>query len=91
MRLRLPNLLAAATLFAAPVLAAQAQTGAVAIPGTGVPALPPNASGTITYQSSGGTTRSGEVTVFHGTGSTTTVTFGSSGPPRETAGPSAGR
>src|SRR5437870_3552938 len=67
--------LAAAALLAATPLGALAQN-ASSLTGPNGPLVIPNGSGTITYQSSGGTeTAPGGTTVFHGTGSTTTVTF----------------
>jgi hypothetical protein len=76
MRTALPKLLAAAMLLAAP-MAAHAQTGSAAVPGINGPLVLPNGSGTVTYQSSGGTSLGNGVTVFHGTGRTETITFGS--------------
>lgn len=80
MRSTLLTALAAAMLLGAAPLAAQAQSGMVAVPGAGGPLmLPPNGSGTVIYQSSGGTNVENGVTVFHGSGRTETVTFGSFG------------
>ena len=77
--------LIAALLVAAP-LAALAQDASGLIGPNGPLALP-STSGTVTYQTSGGTeVAPGGTTVFHGTGSTTTMTFaGTRTPPSPTA------
>ncbi|HEX3537095.1 MAG TPA: hypothetical protein VHU15_10025 [Stellaceae bacterium] len=65
---------AAAFLTASPLGAFAQNTGGLT--GPNGPLAIPNGSGTLTYQSSGGTEIApGGTTVFHGTGSTTTVTF----------------
>jgi hypothetical protein len=75
MRTRPLKLVAAAALLAAMPAGAFAQS-ASNLTGPNGPLLIPNGSGTLTYQSSGGTeTAPGGTTVFHGTGSTTIVTF----------------
>ena len=72
-------LAAAATVLAIAPLVVHAQTAPIAVPGTNGPLVLPNAPGTVTYQSSGGTTVESGVTVFHGTGPTTTIIFSGSG------------
>ena len=73
MRTRRFKLVAAAALLAAMPAGAFAQNASNP---TG-PLVIPNGSGTVTYQNSGGTEIApGGTTVFHGTGLSTTVTFG---------------
>jgi hypothetical protein len=73
---------AAAAVVAAIPLGVQAQSLGTGSPAT---AAPPNASGTVNYRNSGGTeTTPGGTTVFHGTGSSTTITFDGSATPSST-------
>jgi hypothetical protein len=76
---------AAAAVVAAIPLGAQAQSLGTGSPPTVAPQVPPNSSGTVNYRNSGGTeTTPGGTTVFHGTGSSTTITFDGSATPSNT-------
>ena len=80
--------LIAALLVAAPLAAlAQDASGSIGPNGPSGPLVLPNTSGTVTYQTSGGTeVAPGGTTVFHRTGSTTTMTFaGTRTPPSPAA------